>query len=305
MMLSLKKWVILVIILSAFVSFLLYPGMLKEDVPDTDNGDATPPIFNVTDSIQVAAFNIQIFGRSKRSKEEVMDVLSRIVREFDVVLVQEIRDASGETAPEFLEIINQREGNAYAYIESPRLGRTISKESYAYFYNTRRVNYSFSFVYNDTSDVFEREPYIATFMSGNFDFTLVGIHTKPDDAYNEIGNLTLVVSSLLNGERDIIVLGDLNADGRYFDEEDTTNPLKAEEYYWVISNDMDTMTRTDWTYDRIILLNSTYGHEYVSSGVFHFDKAYNITDEEFVWDVSDHFPVYAEFNTVLSDDDPS
>lgn len=35
---------------------------------------------------KIAAFNIQIFGRTKRQKEEVMTVLTKIAREFDIVL---------------------------------------------------------------------------------------------------------------------------------------------------------------------------------------------------------------------------
>ncbi len=57
-------------------------------------------------TIKIAAFNVQIFGKSKRSKPDVMDVLKKVVREFDVVLIQEIRDVSETTAPIFLETIN-------------------------------------------------------------------------------------------------------------------------------------------------------------------------------------------------------
>ena len=262
------------------------------------------------ETVTIAAFNIQIFGRTKRQKDHVMDVLTDIAREFDVVLVQEIRDSSEETAPTYLEQINQKPGPTYAYIRSPRLGRTTSKEAYAYFYNTESVEFiqGSDHVYPDTDDAFEREPYIASFRSGGFDFTLVGIHTKPDDAPNEIGNLTLVVLSIQEDnpdEGDIIILGDLNADGGYYDEDEATNPLADPSFHWAVTNEMDTMTKTDWTYDRIIMTASTHGHEYVqgSTGVFYFDQEYGITDEEQVWEVSDHYPVYAEFATSLADDD--
>jgi hypothetical protein len=227
-----------------------------------------------------------------------------------VVLIQEIRDASGETAPSYLALINQAEGPAYAYVESPRLGRTTSKEAYAYFYNTESVELieGSERVYNDTGDVFEREPFIAGFRSGGFDITLVGIHTKPDDAYNEIGNLTLVVQSILDGdpqEGDVIVLGDFNADGSYFDEGDPGNPLKDPAYFWVLANEVDTMTKTDWTYDRMVMTNATHSWEYVegSASVLYFDEEYGIEDPELVWAVSDHYPIYAEFRTDLADDD--
>jgi exonuclease III len=259
---------------------------------------------------KIAAFNIQVFGRAKRQKEDVMAVLTKIVREFDVVLVQEIRDSSEETVPYFLHRINEMEGPKYNYIRSERLGRTTSKEAYAYFYNSETVDFiqGSDYVYNDVNDVFEREPYIASFKSGNFDFTLVGVHTKPGDAYYEISNLTLVVSSIQgarSNEKDIIVIGDLNADGKYFDEDDILNPFRASEFYWLITNNMDTMTKTDYTYDRIVLLNTTLNHEYVAgtARVFYFDQEYGVDNATFVGDISDHYPIFAEYKTNLVDDD--
>ncbi|UCD43973.1 MAG: endonuclease/exonuclease/phosphatase family protein [Candidatus Bathyarchaeota archaeon] len=299
----------LIIVLGSLIGYYV---LQTEPTDQSDqNGDSgNGPIIDGTESIKISAFNIQVFGRAKREREDIMAVLTRIVREFDIVLVQEIRDSSEETAPYFLELINEQEGPDYAFVRSVRLGRSTSKEAYAYFYNTETVDYieGSDYVYSDADDVFEREPYIAAFNSGGFDFILVGIHTKPDDAYAEIGYLALIVSTIRSenpDEGDIIVMGDFNADGRYFDEEDTANHFKAPEYVWVITNDVDTMTRTDNTYDRIVMLNATFDHEYVdgSAAAFYFDEVYGISDEELVWDVSDHFPVFAEFWTSLEDDD--
>ena len=262
------------------------------------------------ETAKIAAFNIQIFGQTKSQKHDVMAVLRDVVREFDIVLIQEIRDASEQTIPNFVEAINQMEGPNYSFIESERLGRTSSKEAYAYIYNTETVQFiqGSDYVYNDVNDVFEREPYIAGFKVGNFDFVLVGIHTKPDDAYREIGNLTLVVSSIQNAspnEKDIVVMGDFNADGSYFDEDDTSNPFKASEYHWLITNDMDTMVKTDYTYDRIVVLDGTFSHEYDhgTAQVFYFDQAYGLVNQTFVSEVSDHYPVFAQYKTNLPDDD--
>ena len=259
---------------------------------------------------RIAAFNIQVFGRAKRQKEDAMAVLTKIVREFDIVLVQEIRDSSEQTASYFLQRINEMEGPKYEYIRSERLGRTTSKEAYAYFYNSETVEFiqGSDYVYDDVNDVFEREPYIASFRRGNFDFTLVGIHTKPDDAYSEIGNLTYVAYSILSenpNEKDVITLGDFNADGRYFDEDDFTNLFKASEFYWVITNDGDTMTKTDYTYDRIVLMNATYSYEHIEdgAGVFYFDAEYEISNSTLIEEISDHYPIFAEFATGLEDDD--
>lgn len=275
--------------------------------PETPDEEPTDPISTSSDPIRIAAFNIQIFGQTKREKLDVMNVLAETVREFDVVLVQEIRDISETTAPIFLDHINSMEGPEYAYVRSERLGRSSSKEAYAYFYNTEIVSYldGTAYVWDDAADVFEREPYIASFSAGNFDFTLVGIHTKPDDAVNEIGNLTVIFDTLkASQEQDIIALGDFNADGSYYDEDDMTEPLRAAQYHWVVANELDTMTKTGWTYDRIVMLDSTYSSEFVSGStmVYDFQTIYGL-DQDFTEDVSDHFPVYAEFRVDQPDDD--
>jgi uncharacterized repeat protein (TIGR02543 family) len=279
-----------------------------------DSNKTVTAHFKVVESesaLKVAAFNIQVFGKTKREKEDVMDVLKKIAQEFDIMLVEEIRDAEDETASYYCQKINEAAGyHKYDFIESERLGRSSSKEAYAYFYNADRVQFieGSQYVYNDTYDVFEREPYIASFRSGNFDFTLVGIHTKPEDANSEIGHLADVVTSVLAenpSEKDIIVMGDFNADGNYFEEDNDTNPFKSSEFHWVITNDMDTMTKTNWTYDRMVMMDSTFSYEYIgnSAAVFYFDTEYGIDDEAFVWEVSDHYPIYACFKTNLTDDD--
>jgi hypothetical protein len=68
---------------------------------------------------------------------------------------------------------------------------------------------------------------------------------------------------------------------------------------------MDTMVRTDWTYDRMVMMNATLDYEYVSgsAAVFYFGTEYGISDENLVCNVSDHYPIYAKFRTDLADDD--
>lgn len=295
----------LIIIILSGTLFIYQQGYLDRVIPNENDTPSIPD----EKTIKIAAFNIQIFGRTKREKTEVMNILAEIAHEFDVMLVQEFRDSSETTAPFYLETINALEGPDYEFIRSSRLGRSTSKEAYAYYYNTDTVQYqeNSAYVYDDINDVFEREPYIASFRSGNFDFTLVGIHTKPDDAENEIGNLTIVVSSILENvpsEHDIIVLGDFNADGSYFNEESMENPLKSSKYFWTVSNNMDTMTKTGWTYDRIVMMTKTYSIEYVqdSTQVYYFDTVMGLNQTQ-TMKVSDHYPVYAEFQITLPDDD--
>ncbi len=77
----------------------------------------------------------------------------------------------------------------------------------------------------------------------------------------------------ITGEGDFIVMGDLNADCSYFNE-NSQSPLRSNDYYWVINNSVDTTTKsTDCTYDRIIMTNpaklTSYGKQVCSGLIRH------------------------------------
>jgi hypothetical protein len=71
----------------------------KQPEPAVTNPSVTPIVSEIpstTDSngtIKLASFNLQIFGTTKAGKPEVMSVLSKIIRNYDVIETQEIRDS--------------------------------------------------------------------------------------------------------------------------------------------------------------------------------------------------------------------
>ena len=256
----------------------------------TDNG-----------TLRIGAFNIQVFGKSKAAKPEVMDVLAKIIRTYDVVAIQEIRDKDQTALPKLVNLTNTNDSD-YVYIVSERLGRTTSKEQYAYIYNNQTVKLNGTpHIYPEPNgtDPFHREPYIASFVAvnGSFDVTLIVIHTDPDEATEEINALDVVVNYTQNkypDEQDFIVMGDLNADCSYFDE-DSASTMHSRDYYWCINNSVDTTTTsTDCTYDRIIITTPAVSDFTGEAGVFRFDEEYGL-DENLTTKVSDHYPVYAVF----------
>lgn len=251
-------------------------------------------------TIKLAAFNLQVFGTTKAGKPEVMGILSKIIRNYDVIAVQEIRDSSQTALPMLKDAVNSMGSPQYDYIVSERLGRTTSKEQYAYLYNTQTIQQiGTPYTYPDLNDLFQREPYVSEFKAknGNFDFVLITIHTDPDTATQEINDLPKVVEdakSKYQGEGDFIVMGDLNTDCGYFNE-NSQSPIRSADYYWVIDNTVDTTTKsTECTYDRIIISNPARTDFTGEAGVFRFDTAYNLTYDSTIA-VSDHYPVYAGF----------
>jgi hypothetical protein len=68
---------------------------------------STQPETSLEGTIKIATFNIQIFGESKKNKTEVMDVLTKTVKNFDVVAIQEVRDTNDDIVPYFVGRINE------------------------------------------------------------------------------------------------------------------------------------------------------------------------------------------------------
>jgi len=136
-----------------------------EDIADQIEDKPTPeePTIAASDSLVIGAFNVQVFGVSKADKPEVMNVLADIVRTYDVVAIQEIRDKSQTALPELVDLVNS-DGLQYAYVVSERLGRTSSKEQYAYIYNTQTTEITGTpetYPEPEDTDPFHRQPYIA------------------------------------------------------------------------------------------------------------------------------------------------
>ena len=256
--------------------------------------------------IKIASFNIQIFGQSKINNQEIMKILAKVIRRYDVVAIQEVRSQEQNVIPTLLNYVND-ENTKYDYVISERLGRTGSKEQYAIVYNTKTVSLipGGSYVVDDSNDFFEREPFVAYFKSGNFDFKIVNNHIKPKDVEAELRQLAVVINNIYDSssEKDVIVLGDMNADGDYFNESNLITILPL--WIQLIGNEQDTtVAASDNTYDRMMTHDTTANVEYTgTSGVFRWDAEYGVTDSNFVKKVSDHYPIYAEFRTDLPDDD--
>ena len=259
---------------------------------------AGPPV-QTGETIRIASFNIQVFGTTKSKKPQVMDILARIVREFDIVAIQEIRAIDQDIIPNFVELINTT-GRYYDYVIGPRIGRTNSKEQYAFVFDSTTVEVDRSQLYTvaDPDDLLHREPLVAWFRVRGpppdkaFTFTLVNIHTDPDETRQELDALADVYRVVRDDGRqedDVIILGDLNVDDRNLGRLGAIPGIM-----WVISG---TPTNTSGTaqYDNLVF-HGTATREFTGrGGVFDFLRKYNLTMEEAI-EVSDHLPVWAEFS---------
>jgi hypothetical protein len=113
---------------------------LKEAVSQLMTKEAfnkAPPA-SPNNAIKIASFNIEVFGEKKVHEAPVVDVLVKICRHFDIIAVQEVRSVQDNVLPLFVQALNA-DGSHYNFVIGPRLGRTNSKEQYAFIFDTDTI----------------------------------------------------------------------------------------------------------------------------------------------------------------------
>jgi deoxyribonuclease-1-like protein len=277
-------------------------------VQPTSSSPAAPPVgFGPT--IKIASFNIQDFGQTKLNKTEVMLTLAFIVRQFDLVAIQEISSQDQQLIPQFVAMINQPiragdPGRRYDHVIGPRVGNSTAKEQFAYLFDSEKILCDRTQVYTigDPDNLISREPLVATFATrappdSAFTFTLINVHTDPDVVRVELDALAeayRVVRRAGVDEDDVIMLGDFNADDTHFGR------LGQIPGIWPLIRGVFTNTKQNKLFDNIIVHQPSTTEIGQNSGVFDIVRNFNMTTQQ-AEAVSDHFPVWAEFSVYERD----
>ncbi len=256
------------------------------------------PVAKPWDALLISSFNIQVFGESKLAKPQVVEILARVVRKFDIVAIQEVRAKSDDIIPRFVQAVNA-DGSRYHYLIGPREGRTNSKEQYVFVYDTTRVEVDASSagVFPDPSDRLHRPPMCARFRTrimpaqAAFTFWLVDIHTDPDEVPQELAALAdvfVAMQSARPDEDDVILLGDLNAGPPEFH-----SFQKIPGIGWAVSG-TTTNTRRSKTYDNLVFARPATAEYLGAWGVLDLQSTFGLPLDNAL-EVSDHNPVWAAF----------
>jgi endonuclease/exonuclease/phosphatase family metal-dependent hydrolase len=257
-------------------------------------------------TFRMASFNIEVFGKQKAEDPRVAYTLAEIVRQFSVVAIQEIRTQDDFHMPNFVKLLNAT-GRKYDFVVGPRIGNTRSTEQYAFVFDTERimVDRNTVFTVGDPDNLLHREPLVASFSTrmppdSAFTFTLVNVHTDPDVVPAELEALAEVFREVRRtgrGEDDVIMLGDFNANDAQMTKQSRLGKIPG---VTPLIGGVYSNTRQNKLYDNLLVhLPSTT--EYVGrSGVYNFGQAFNLSPGE-AEQVSDHFPVWAEFSAYERD----
>uniref|UniRef100_A0A8D0FTD1 Deoxyribonuclease n=1 Tax=Strix occidentalis caurina TaxID=311401 RepID=A0A8D0FTD1_STROC len=253
-----------------------------------------------TATLLVGAFNIQAFGDTKMSNEEVAGIIVRILRRYDVVLVQEVRDSDLSAVTQLMEQLNSMSSSLYDYEISGPLGRDNYKEMYLFIYRTDTVSVVDAYQYEDPQDIFSRAPFILRVSVPHTkveEFVLVPLHSAPHDAVTEIDALYDVYLDIVSkwGTDNIMFLGDFNADCAYVQRSDWSSiRLRTSDIFkWLLPDSADTTVgKSDCAYDRIVVCGAKLKRSIVpnSAAIYNFQDAFRLEQEEALA-VSDHYPV--------------
>ena len=277
------------------------------------------------DKIKIGSWNIQNFGISKANDEAKMEIIGKILSQFDIIAVQEISNVYEKSDAGCPRNENSCPGNKncdlllnalkahlsnskdYELMFSPQ----VKDERYLFIYDRNKVEAMDSgqlavdpednLPVCDTKSEgkMARQPFYATFKAGKFDFVLMTAHTSPSNNVAELQSLSAFykrVQSDNSPQKDVILLGDLNADCSYL-KKSMPIDFRRPEYTWVIEDNTDTTVGTNTcTYDRMIFTKETTKDYTGNHGVFRFDSEYHLSSSK-AKGISDHYPIWAEFYT--------
>jgi len=156
-------------------------------------------------AVRFGSFNLHQYGSKKAGNATLTNVVAGIISDFDFAIIQEISDVSLKAPYVLLEALNKISSHPYTMILSERAGRSATKEQFIYFNReaTSGVELVESYMYKDSADYFEREPFIGTFKvkkagkSGVKLFTIMDVHLRPDDAFKELLDMRHVIEDFI------------------------------------------------------------------------------------------------------------
>ena len=248
---------------------------------------------------KVATFNTLHLGWNN-NKDFVK--LASIINNFDLVALEEVMSEDG-----LVELTNNlnnvSDKNWNYHISDKKVGRSSYKEYYGFVYNENVEFLESEGFYPDTNDIYERDPYAASFKVNNFDFTFVTLHSIYGDSKSErqmeashLDDVYVYYQNMNKNENDIFIGGDFNlsAVDQAFD---LVNLDEIDFALKPIKKTTVGLYNLASAYDNIWY--SKYTTEILETEVYDFTNNDYETIRKFV---SDHLPVYMLLNTTIDND---
>jgi len=249
-------------------------------------------------NLKIASWALDGFGPTKLSNPAARHNVARVIRQFDVIALQQIASIERDLIPRLVEAINQGDGR-YDFVVGPPTGPTDRPEQLAFIFDTARVLVDRRQTYTlaDPDNQMTFDPLVAWFRSAEgtprqaWTFSFVNIRVDLARAPNEVALLPEIVEAIRGdgrGEDDLIIAGLVQADDAYL-----LPMLKNKAARAAVRNRPTDIFGRYQTSNLLIDAEST--REYLGrGGVFDYLGAFNLNLTE-AETVTSHLPVYGEF----------
>lgn len=256
---------------------------------------ATRPSTN----LRIASWALDGFGPTKLANSTARQNVAKVIRQFDVVAVQQLASIERDLVPRLVDAVNQGD-HRYDFVVGASTGPADRQEQLAFIFDTSRVLVDRRQTYTvaDPDNKLTFDPLVAWFRAAEpnsaqaWTFTLVNVRIDLARAPSEVALLSEMLTSIRNdgrGEDDVVMAGLLQADDAYLLPTIAEANVRAA----IQSRPTDIFDRYQ-TSNLLVDVSTT--SEYVGrGGVYHFLRHYNLNLAE-AEAVTSHLPVYAEFS---------
>jgi hypothetical protein len=264
---------------------------------NTSNEARTPntPAYR---NIKIAAWALNGFGPTKLANPTALQNVARVIRQFDVIALQQIVSVERDLIPRLVETINQGD-RRYDFVMGESAGPPNRQEQLAFVFDTTRLQVDRRETYTvaDPQNQITFDPLVAWFralgpsQSQAWTFSLVNIRIDLARAPSEVALLPEMLATIRRdgrNEDDVILAGLFQADDAYL-----LPTLAAPQANAAVKGyPTDVFGRYQTSN---ILMDTAPTSEYLGrGGVFNYVRHYDLSVAE-AEAVTSQLPVYAEF----------
>ncbi|QDT12563.1 deoxyribonuclease I [Planctomycetes bacterium K23_9] len=249
-------------------------------------------------NIRVASWALSGFTPSKLANPVARRNLIRVIRQFDVLALQQVTSQERDLIPRLVDAANEG-GRRYEYIVGDQTGPADRQEQLAFVFDTARVRVDRRQTYTmaDPENRLLYDPLVAWFQTAQlpasdaWTFSLVNVRIDLARAPMEVAMLPNVIGAVRvdgRGEDDIVLAGMFQADDDYLLPTIAGQDMRAA----VRSVPTDIFGRHQTSN---VLIDTKLTSEYIGrGGAFDFLRVYNLSASEAEL-LTSHLPVFAEF----------
>ncbi|MGB7345900.1 MAG: deoxyribonuclease I [Pirellulaceae bacterium] len=249
-------------------------------------------------NLRIASWALSGFTPSKLADAMARRNLIRVIRQFDVVALQQITSQERDLIPRLVDAANEG-GARFEFIIGEQTGPSDRQEQLAFIFDTGRVRVDRRQTYTlaDPDDSMLYDPLVAWFQAAQptsdqaWTFSFVNVRIDLGRAPMEVAMLPNMLAAIRmdgRGEDDVVLAGLFQADDEYLLPAIAGQDMRAA----VRSVPTDIFGRHQTSN---ILMDTKITSEYIGrGGAFDFLRVYNLSAAEAEL-LTSHLPVFAEF----------